>query len=377
MTEASEPGQSPPSASAGLPRGLIVLLTLAASFVFVAGLKAFSGTVGPVFLALVVVVVLFPIHGAFTRRGAPGWLAMSALLVGSFGVIVVVLGSVAWAAVALVDLLREDKYVGELSAAQAELTDLASRFGITGSDLDSVIDGIDVGSVAGQLTSALSGVLGVLSALSLVALTLIFLVMDASKFDRSLASVAKNKPEVVRALRNFAAATRSYFVVATIFGLIVAVIDVVALLIMGIPLALVWGVLSFITNYIPNVGFVLGLVPPALLAYFQGGWQLALWVIVIYSVINVIIQTVIQPKFVGDAVGLSATLTFVSLIFWSWVIGPLGALLAVPLTLFVKALLVDIDPTTQWAAPLISLAGGPPSDGDPAARDVPTDSNSE
>ena len=63
-------------------------------------------------------------------------------------------------------------------------------------------------------------------------------------------------------MRNFAVATRSYFVVATVFGLILAVLDVAALLIMGIPLALVWGVLSFITNYIPNVGFVLGLVPP-------------------------------------------------------------------------------------------------------------------
>lgn len=73
-----------------------------------------------------------------------------------------------------------------------------------------------------------------------------------------------------------------------------------------------------------------------------------------------VIQSIIQPKFVGDAVGLSVTLTFVSLIFWGWVIGPLGALLAVPLTLLAKALLVDIDPTTKWASPLISL-GTPPS----------------
>jgi AI-2 transport protein TqsA len=353
---------TPASANVGLPRGLIVLLTLASSFIFVAGLKAFSGTVGPTFLALVVIVVLFPIQGALTRRGAPGWLAMAVLVVASFGVIVLTLGSVAWAAVELVNLLRGDKYESELSAAQADLTELANRFGVTGDDLDSIIDGIDLGSVAGQLTSALSGALGVLSALGLMSLTMIFLVMDATKFNRSLASVANDKPDVVAALRKFASATRSYFVVATTFGLIVAVIDVVALLIIGIPLALVWGVLAFITNFIPNVGFVLGVIPPALLAYLQGGWQLALWVIVVYSVINVIIQTVIQPKFVGNAVGLSVTLTFVSLIFWSWVIGPLGALLAVPLTLLVKALLVDIDPTTQWAAPLISLAGEQKSD---------------
>jgi predicted PurR-regulated permease PerM len=143
--------------------------------------------------------------------------------------------------------------------------------------------------------------------------------------------------------------------VASIFGLIVAVFDAVALLILGVPLALVWGVLAFITNYIPNVGFVIGLIPPAIIAFFEGGWQLSLTVIVIYSVLNVVIQSIIQPKFVGDAVGLSATLTFVSLIFWGWVLGPLGALLAVPLTLLAKALLIDIDPTTTWASPLIAL----------------------
>ena len=123
--------------------------------------------------------------------------------------------------------------------------------------------------------------------------------------------------------------------------------------------ALVWGALSLITNYIPNIGFVLGLVPPALLAFFEGGWELSVWVVLVYAVINVVIQAVIQPKFVGDAVGLSTTLTFLSLIFWGWVLGPLGALLAVPMTLLVKSLLVDIDPTTRWADPLISLPTGP------------------
>lgn len=343
------------SGAAGLPRGLAVLLTLAAAIVAVAGLRAFSETIGPLFLAVVVVVVLAPLQGVLIRRGAPAWLAAAALLAASFGVIVVILGSVAWAAIELVQLLSGETYETRLAQTQQDLADLADEFGITGDDLDSIVDGIDLGAVASQLTSALSGVVGLLVTLSLIILMLLFAVMDSAKFSRSLEAIAADKPNVVEALRNFSRSTRSYFVVATVFGLIVAVLDVVALVLLGIPLALAWGVLSFITNYIPNVGFVLGLVPPALLGFFEGGWQLSFWVIVIYSVINVVIQSVIQPKFVGDAVGLSASLTFISLLFWAWVIGPLGALLAVPLTLLCKALLVDIDPTTQWAAPLISL----------------------
>jgi hypothetical protein len=94
-------------------------------------------------------------------------------------------------------------------------------------------------------------------------------------------------------------------------------------------------------------------MPRGLLALLQGGVRQAVLVIVAYSVINLLIQSLLQPKFVGDAVGLSVTLTFLSLVFWSYVIGPLGALLAVPLSLFVKALLVDADPASRWLVPLI------------------------
>jgi predicted PurR-regulated permease PerM len=85
-------------------------------------------------------------------------------------------------------------------------------------------------------------------------------------------------------------------------------------------------------------------------------------VIVVYSVVNVVIQSVIQPRFVGNAVGLSTSLTFLSLVFWTWILGPLGALLAVPMSLFFKAVLVEADPELRWLDPLLS---GHPDD-DPA-----------
>ena len=77
-------------------------------------------------------------------------------------------------------------------------------------------------------------------------------------------------------------------------------------------------------------------------------------VIVLYSVINFVIQSIIQPKFQADALGLTTTLTFLALVFWAWVLGPLGAILALPLTLLLKALFVDVDPRARWLAPLLS-----------------------
>ena len=151
------------------------------------------------------------------------------------------------------------------------------------------------------------------------------------------------------------------------FGLIVAVLDSVALGLLGIPLAITWGLLAFITNYIPNVGFIIGVVPPALLALLTGGPQLMVIVIIVYCAINFVVQSIIQPRFIGDAVGLSVTVTFLALVFWAWLIGPLGAILAIPLTLLAKAVLVDVDPQAGWADALLRASATKP---EPPAADV-------
>ncbi len=354
MTETAGP-MANLDAPGALPRGFSVLLTAAAAIVVVAGLRSFSSSIGPIFLALVVVVVVRPLQAGLLRRGVPSWVAMLALLITSFGILVLIVVSLVWSTTQLVGLLASDEYTTQLANAQDEVADRLEALNVSGDDLQQALNSLDIGAVAGQVTSALSGLLGLTSAVSLLVITMLFMVLDAEKFAGNLSDVAGERPAVVGALQQFAQRTRSYFVVSTVFGLVVAALDVVALMMLGIPLALVWGVLSLITNYIPNIGFVIGLIPPAILAFFEGGWELSLWVVLIYLAINTVIQSVIQPKFVGDAVGLSATLTFLSLIFWGWVLGPLGALLAVPMTLLTKALLVDIDPSTRWAAPLISL----------------------
>ena len=132
------------------------------------------------------------------------------------------------------------------------------------------------------------------------------------------------------------------------------------------PGAFVWGVLAFVTNFIPNIGFVIGIIPPAVVGLLEGGPGLMLAVIVVYCVVNLVIQSIIQPRYVGNAVGLSTSLTFLSLIFWTWVLGPLGALLAVPMSLLVRAILVQANPDAGWMLPLIS--GHPDDEPEPAVE---------
>jgi len=138
-----------------------------------------------------------------------------------------------------------------------------------------------------------------------------------------------------------------------LFGAIVGVLDSAALWLIGVPLPLVWGFFSFITNFIPNIGFVIGIIPPALLALLDSGWQEMVLAILAYSVLNVTIQTFIQPRIVGNSVGLSGEITFMSLVVWTFLLGALGALLAVPMTLLLRAIFIDADSRASWVAPLI------------------------
>jgi AI-2 transport protein TqsA len=354
--------QSGPGASWSVPRGFIVLLGAAGAVVVVGGLRATAGIVGPVFLALVLTIAAAPLGRLLRRTGLPGWLATLCTLLVVYLVLVALAAALAFSVARLATLLPE--YAEKFSELVDNLRGWLTEHGVGGTQASAALSGLDLERLVGYLGDLLSGLLGLSSDLFLILALLFFMGLDAARFPERLAAAGGQRPDVVAALAGFARGTRRYLVVATVFGLIVAVIDTGALVLLGIPLPLLWGLLAFITNYIPNIGFVIGLVPPALLGLLDGGVGTMLAVIAAYSVINVLIQSVIQPKVVGDAVGLSVTLTFVSLVFWAWVLGPLGALLAIPLSLLAKALLLDVDPSTRWLGALVG--GDEPGNRGPA-----------
>jgi len=117
-----------------------------------------------------------------------------------------------------------------------------------------------------------------------------------------------------------------------------ALLDYLVLLALGVEHALLWGVLSFLLSFVPNIGFTLSMLPPMLLALLEGGWVNAIIVFVAYQVINTVIDNVIGPRFVGKQMNISALVSFLSVIFWTWLLGPTGAILAVPLTVLVRDL---------------------------------------
>lgn len=341
-----------------LPRGVVILLGAAAAVVTVAGMYWVSWLVGPLLLALVIVISVYPIKTWLESKRWPTWAAVMSLLVVIFGSLVALTAFLAASVSQLGALLAENS--GKAQQLVASLSAQLTKLGIDPTQSLNAARSADLSKLAGQIGAVFSSVGSILSGLVFILALLLFLTAESGGTARRMAMISKDRPHVVTALAGFVRGTRSYLMVTAVFGLIVAVLDTAALAIMGIPLAVLWGVLAFITNFIPNVGFVIGLLPPVLLALLTGGWQLALAVVVVYCVLNLVIQSLIQPRFVGDSVGLSATVTFLALLFWSWILGPLGALLAIPLTLLVKAVLVDADPRARWVEALLGAEPATP-----------------
>ncbi len=338
--------------SEGLPRGLLLLLGAAAAVVVLAGIRSVASIVGPVFLALVLTILMHPVRKMLTKRRAPGWLATVLCIIGVYLILI---------GLALAMLVAASRFAALIPTYQDDLKSLADdvastldKAGVTQRQLHEFTDSLDLSRLSDLVLGIAGGLADIVSNLVLIFTVVLFMALDATTFPANLAATARGHAGLVSSFHDFAGGTRTYLLVSTVFGLIVAVIDTAALALLGVPLPWVWGLLAFITNYIPNIGFIIGLVPPAVLALLEGGPGLMVAVIAAYCVINFILQSVIQPKFVGDAVGLSTSITFLSLVFWAFVLGPLGALLAVPLTLLVKAVLVDADPRNAWLVPLLS-----------------------
>ena len=332
-------------------RTTTLLIGAAAIVIVIAGLRSAAGIVGPVVLALSITIVFHPLRARLERR-LPVWAASVVVLIAAYTLIVLMTLAMIISLGQLAALVP--RYAPQINDLVAGAGDWLAARGVGSDQVDAVSGAVDVSRLVDLATSVLSNVLSVLSDLFFIVTLLLFLAFDSAQVSRLLQNVHRHRPHLVDALGSFARGTRSYLGVSAVFGLIVAVIDTALLSLMGVPGAFVWGVLAFVTNFIPNIGFVIGIIPPAVVGLLEGGPALMLAVIVVYCVVNLVIQSIIQPRYVGNAVGLSTTLTFVSLIFWTWVLGPLGALLAVPMSLLVRAILVEANPAAGWILPLIS-----------------------
>jgi AI-2 transport protein TqsA len=339
-----------------LPRGLIIVLGVAAALGAALAMREFKEILGPVFLALVLSIAVHPVRRFADRHQWPAWLGVILSLVAVYGIVVGLFAILVITGIQFATLLQD--YAPQFQAFLQQAVQVLESVGVSQQKLQDLAKELSPGKLVGVAGSLIGGLAGVLSNLFFLIVLLFFTVADAGDFASKLERVSVRGERLADAFRQFARGSRQYLAVATIFGAIVATCDVIALWILDIRYAWLWGLLAFITNYIPNIGFIIGLVPPTIIALLDKDIVTAIIVVIVYCVLNFVIQTIIQPRVVGVTVGLSATLSFLSLIIWATILGASGAFLAIPLSLLVKSLFVDVDPEHDWLAPLLSSGNG-------------------
>lgn len=336
-----------------LPRTLIVLLSIIAAIAVLILLNQVAIFVTPVFLGVNLVIAVMPLQQWLLRKGMPRALAALASVLTIYAFLIALFWSIYWSVQSLVTELPG--YSSEFNTLYRQMLDWLATLGVSQDEmLQQLQSAFSPGAIASAVGSLASDAGVAIAFLATLFVVIFFLAWDSMGLPERVKRIAITNPGIVRGVDRFAAGVQRYWVVATVFGLIVSALDLVALTALGVPLALVWAVFAFVTNYIPNVGFVLGVIPPTLMALLANGPINALLTAILFSVINFVMQSLIQPKVAGDAVGVTPATSFLSLLVWAYALGPVGALLALPATLAVKTLLIDPDPRLSWVSKLIT-----------------------
>ena len=343
-----EPSESNPRSA--LPRTVIILLALASATIAAFGLGAIQGIVTPVFFAFVLTLCVHPLRRWMQARGISRGIATGTTIAAVFGLLT------AFAAVLIASLAQFSallpQYAPQMAEFGARISAILESVGFGPEQTQAVLNGFTPGRIVGFLGGLLGNVASLVTSLVIILTMLILMAIDGSRVPALLIHLNYHRPALVSALNGFGTGVRRYMVATTVLGIAQGLFNWLVLVILQIPGALLWGLLSFICSFIPNIGYFIAIIPPLFFGYLTGGWPTFVAVIIIYGGINSIIQSIIQPKYVGNAVSLSETLTFFSVLFWAVVLGPVGAVLAVPLTLLFRTILLDSDPTLSWWRPL-------------------------
>ena len=186
----------------------------------------------------------------------------------------------------------------------------------------------------------------------LILLTVIFILAEAWTFPRKLRTVLDDPERDLPHFERFAENINRYIAIKTTVSIATGAFVSLALWIIGVDHAILWGLLAFLLNYVPTIGSAIAAVPPVLLALIQLGGGHALAVAAVFVVVNVVMGNVVEPRFMGRSLGLSTLAVFLSLVFWGWMLGPVGTMLSVPLTMTAKIAL-EANPATAWLAHLL------------------------
>jgi predicted PurR-regulated permease PerM len=326
---------------------LAPLVAIVAVLVGILALRELASLVVPVLFGLFLALVAWPLVGVMERRGARHAVALTGVVL---VVLVVVVVTATIIVISVAELVLEvPKYEEQITALVDRVEELLAGFGVT-VDPEALLAVISPSAIISFLRPVASAASATGLALFVLVLTMIYaLAGGASLAARARAAFGGNH-DLLTGMDQFGEDLRRYLLVRAQLGLFAAVLALVLLLVLGIPFAILWAFLVFAASFIPNVGTFIALIPPTVLGLLYGGPVTAILVVVGYTLINVAQDQFLQPVVMGSELNLSPLVVFLSVLAWAWILGAPGALLAVPLTVGLVAILEAFPSTRPFAS---------------------------
>jgi len=322
------------------------LLTLAASVVVIAGMRAAQNLIVPLMLALFLAIIAAPGVSWLKRKRVPSPVAILLVVIvmlAGLTVVGIVLGRSVNLFVAAIPQyqVRIDGLVESIPAS-------LERFNI---DIDEseITEILSPGSIMSWVGSGLKGLAALLKNAFVISLIVVFMLMEGVWIPTKLRVAFGEDSGTVQQLSHAATQIQRYLAVKTIISLATGTFIAVWTAVVGLDFVLVWGLLAFLLNFIPTIGSLIAAVPAVLLALVQLGPGAALAVGIGFLIVNVAFGNIIEPNVMGRTLGLSTLVVFLSLVFWGWVLGTVGMLLSVPLTMIIKIILESSETTRPIA----------------------------
>ncbi len=332
---------------------LKVLLILASLVVVLAGIKAASTIVVPFLLSIFIALSCSPIINWANQYRVPRAISvvLVILLIVVFGFMLA--GLVGQSMNDFSDNLPiyRKQLVEQFSFVIGRLNDFNIQL-----NQDQLLSYLDPGAAMNMATSLLTSLGGVLTNFLLILLIVVFMLFEADSFPRKI-HIALDDPNMkMRQIDKFLLSVKNYLAIKTLVSLATGLVIGLWLYFLGVDHYLLWGMMAFLLNYIPNIGSIIAAIPAVLLALVQLGPGVAGLTALGFVVTNTVMGNIVEPRYMGRGLGLSTLVVFLSLIFWGWLLGTVGMLLSVPLTMIVKIAL-ESGQDTRWIALLLASDG--------------------
>lgn len=332
------------------------LITAAALIIIIAGLRQSVDIVVPFLLAIFLTIICAPPLIWFKSKGLPTGLAMMAIITG-----IVIAGFLL--------ALMIGSSLEEFSSKSANYRDRIQQLTLATFEFlekqgveipeKELMKYINPAEVVGLASRFFNGLGKALGNTFLIFFTVVFMLYEAAEFPNKLRVVLKNPESSIPRLEMIMQSVNGYLAIKTLSSLATGILVALWLFILGVDFPVLWGILAFLLNFVPNIGSIIAAVPAVLIALVQLGVDSAIWTMVGFLIVNTLIGSVIEPRFLGKGLGLSTLVVFASLVFWGWALGPIGMFLSVPLTMTFK-IAVENHPKTQWIAVLMGPTIKPP-----------------